>query len=63
MKKFLKSQLKNVLIKSSNRQGISLEKIKNSFPFENHKDKVELLLNEDKDIIKYKDNKKMNYIH
>ena len=58
MKKFLKNQIKNILSVSSNRKGISLEKIKKSFPYEYHKDKIELLLNEDKDIIKNKSNLK-----
>ena len=56
MKKFLKSQIKTILTVSSNRKGISLEKLKDSFPFEYHKDKIELILNEDKDIIKNKSN-------
>ena len=60
MKKFLKGQIKNILISPSNRQGASLEKIKNSFPFDNLKDKVELVLNEDHDIIKNKFNSKVN---
>ena len=64
MKKFLKSQIKTILTVSSNRKGISLEKIKESFPFEYHKDKIELLLNEDKDIIKNKSNEnKDNFIY
>ena len=54
MKKFLKNQLKNILIKSINRQGASLEKIKKSFPFENLQDKIELLLIHD--ILKYNEN-------
>ena len=66
MKKFLKNQIKSILITSSNRQGISLEKIKKSFPYDNLKDKIELLLNEDQDIIKknstIKENKN-NYIY
>ena len=60
MKKFLKNQLKNILIKSINRQGASLEKIKKSFPFENLQDKIELLLNEEQDIMKTKLNTKDN---
>ena len=64
MKKFLKSQIKSILTVSSNRKGISLEKIKESFPFQYHKDKIELLLNEDKDIIKNKSNEnKDNFIY
>jgi len=66
MKKFLKNQIKTILATSSNRKGISLEKIKKSFPYYNLKDKIELLLNEDQDIIKNKttakDNKN-NYIY
>ena len=60
MKKFLKSQIKTILTSSSNRKGISLEKIKKSFPYDNLKDKIELILSEDKDIIKTKLNKKDN---
>ena len=56
MKKFLKSRIKLLLTVSTNRKGISLEKIKESFPYEYHKDKIELLLNEDKDIVKNKSN-------
>ena len=56
MKKFLKSRIKSILTVSTNRKGISLEKIKESFPYEFHKDKIELLLNEDKDIVKNQSN-------
>ena len=56
MKKFLKSRIKSILTVSTNRKGISLEKIKESFPYEYHKDKIELLLNEDKDIVKNQSN-------
>ena len=56
MKKFLKSQIKSILTVSSNRTGITLDKIKEKFPYEFHKDKIELLLNEDKDIMKKKSN-------
>ena len=56
----MKNQIKNILIASSNRQGASLEKIKKCFPFDNLKDKVELTLNEDNDIIKTKLNSKDN---
>ena len=44
MKKFLKSQIKSILTVSSNRTGITLDKIKEKFPYEFHKDKIELLL-------------------
>ena len=60
MKKFLKSQIKSILTVSSNRTGITLDKIKEKFPYEFHKDKIELLLNEDKDIIKIKQNSDKN---
>ena len=67
MKKFIKSQLKSILTTSSNRQGISLEKIEKSFPYDNLKDKLESVLNEDKDVIKIKlntkENAKNNYIY
>ena len=56
MKKFLKSQIKSILTVSSNKKGISFEKIKDSFPYEFHKDKIESLLTEDEDIIKIKQN-------
>ena len=60
MKKFMKGQIKNILASSLNRQGASLEKIKKFFPFDNLKDKVELILNEDNYIIKSKINSKVN---
>ena len=60
MKKFLKNRIKSILTISSNRTGISLEKIKENFPYEFHKDKIELLLNEDKDVIKNKANSNQN---
>ena len=60
MKKFLKNRIKSILTISSNRTGISLEKIKENFPYDFHKDKIELLLNEDKDIIKNKANSNQN---
>ena len=66
MKKFLKSRIKLLLTVSTNRKGISLEKIKESFPYEYHKDKIELLLNEDKDIAKNQSNlneKKDNFVY
>ena len=66
MKKFLKSQIKSILTVSSNRTGITLDKIKEKFPYEFHKDKIELLLNEDKDIMKKKSNSLQdngNYIY
>ena len=67
MKKFIKSQLKSILTTSSNRQGISLEKIEKSFPYDNLNDKLESILNEDKDFMKIKlnskDNTKNNYIY
>ena len=66
MKKFLKSQIKSILTTSSNRNGIPIDKIKKSLPFDNLKDKVELVLNEDKDVIKIKLNakdNKNNYIY
>ena len=56
MKKFLKSQIKTILTVSSNIKGLSIEEIKESFPYEFHKEKIESLLNEDKDIIKIKPN-------
>ena len=55
MKKFFKNKIKSILTVSTNRTGISLDKIKENFPFEFHKDKVELLLNEDNDVIKNKE--------
>ena len=60
MKKFLKNQIKSILTVSSNKKGITFEKIKDSFSYEYHKDKIELLLNEDKDIIKIKQNSDKN---
>ena len=60
MKKFIKSQLKSILTTSSNRQGISLEKIEKSFPYDNLNDKLESILNEDKDFMKIKLNTKEN---
>ena len=60
MKKFIKSQLKSILTTSSNRQGISLEKIEKSFPYDNLNDKLESVLNEDKDVMKIKLNTKEN---
>ena len=60
MKKFIKSQLKSILTTSSNRQGISLEKIEKSFPYDNLNDKLESILNEDKDVMKIKLNTKEN---
>ena len=60
MKKFLKNRIKSILTISSNRTGISLEKIKENFPYDFHKDKIELLLNEDKDVIKNKANSNKN---
>jgi len=67
MKKFIKSQIKSILTTSSNRQGISLEKIQKSFPYDNLNDKLESILNEDKDVIKIKlntkENTKNNYIY
>ena len=63
MKKFLKSQIKTILASSSNRNSATLEKIKKIFPYDNLKDKIELLLNEDKDIIKTKLNQKENKIN
>ena len=60
MKKFLKNRIKSILTISSNRTGISLEKIKENFPYDFHKDKIELLLNEDKDVIKNKANSNQN---
>ena len=67
MKKFIKSQLKSILTTSSNRQGISLEKIEKSFPYDNLNDKLESILNEDKDFMKIKlntkDNSKNNNIY
>ena len=67
MKKFIKSQLKSILTTSSNRQGISLEKIEKSFPYDNLNDKLESILNEDKDFMKIKinikENSKNNYIY
>ena len=60
MKKFLKNRIKSILTISSNRTGISLEKIKENFPYDFHKDKIELLLNEDKDVIKKKANSNQN---
>ena len=66
MKKFLKSQIKTILTVSSNRKGISLVQIKESFPYEYHKDKIELLLNEDKDVVQIKSKvseKKDNHIY
>ena len=60
MKKFLKNQIKSILTVSSNKKGITFEKIKDSFSYEYHKDKVELLLNEDKDLIKIKQNSDKN---
>lgn len=68
MKKFIKSQLKSILTTSSNRQGISLEKIEKSFPYDNLNDKIESILNEDKDVMKIKliskeNNTKNSYIY
>ena len=60
MKKFFKTKIKSILTISSNRTGISSEKIKENFPYEFHKDKIESLLNNDNDVLKNKDNSNPN---
>ena len=52
MKKFLKSQIKKILTISSNRKGITSDKIKEYLPYEINKENIEILLNEDKEIMK-----------